>query len=73
MVTRTRRRSASRPAGPPAALVEQPGAPGHVGEPVEHGSVEPGTASTEPGLAEQQSAAPVVEHVPMKKKGSRKR
>jgi ribonuclease E len=45
VVTRTRRAAASRPAGPPAALVADGVAPEHDG----------------------------VEHVPVKKKGSRKR
>ncbi len=80
VVTRTRRRSASRPAGPPAAVaVTEPGAgdsrregdpgvlSGAAGTVPGTGVVEPGTADSEPG------EAPVVEHVPIKKKGSRKR
>ncbi|MCY4727814.1 Rne/Rng family ribonuclease [Nocardioides sp. STR2] len=90
VVTRTRRRSASRPAGPPSG----------VGTVLQTGAVEPGTAGIEPGSAapfggpaapvsvdgvEARADAradtasggsgetPVVEHVPIKKKGSRKR
>jgi ribonuclease E len=90
VVTRTRRRSASRPAGPPSGVGTVP----------QTGTVEPGTAGIEPGSAAPSggSAAPVtvdgveapadarvdtasggpgeppvVEHVPIKKKGSRKR
>ena len=74
VVTRTRRRSASRPAGPPTSAptttvpamteVEPPGVVGH---PATDGAVEPGTSDTEAG------SRPVVEHVPVKKRGSRKR
>ncbi|MDI6910235.1 ribonuclease E/G [Nocardioides sp.] len=77
VVTRTRRRAASRPAGPPVteapapvspvAQTPPPGVIGSVGEPPANGTVEPGTADAEPG------EAPVIEHVPIKKKGSRKR
>ena len=72
VVTRTRRRSASRPAGPPASTSSVPAmseaeSPGVVGQPAEHGAVEPGTADAEVG------GKPVVEHVPVKKRGSRKR
>ncbi|MEJ7796789.1 MAG: hypothetical protein WKF50_14635, partial [Nocardioides sp.] len=79
VVTRTRRRSASRPAGPPttsgvpaspepATAPESASAlPGVIGEPPVDGAVEPGTADTEIGTR------PVVEHVPVKKRGSRKR
>ena len=93
VVTRTRGRSASRPAGPP---VGEPGAEatagdgtvpdpattsprsalGSVGAPPVHGSVEPGTATAEPGADAEASHAEdshPVEHVPIKKKGSRKR
>ncbi len=82
VVTRTRRRSASRPAGPPSGAGTVP----------QTGVVEPGTAGLEPGTgtpsgdavaptpvdgADTASGAPdeapVVEHVPIKKKGSRKR
>ena len=85
MVTRTRRRSASRPAGPPPAastaagtdgpttgdiLSEEPGAKGQVGGIAETGQVEPGTVDTEPGTSASLTA---VEHVPIKKKGSRRR
>ncbi|WP_395694472.1 Rne/Rng family ribonuclease [Nocardioides sp.] len=79
VVTRTRRRSASRPAGPPVAEPDQaadlaaeppppPGAIGSVGSPPQDGAVEPGTAEGEPGEDHAH-----VEHVPVKKKGSRKR
>ncbi|WP_432478831.1 Rne/Rng family ribonuclease [Nocardioides sp. GXQ0305] len=68
VVTRSRRRSARRPAGPPTsaspAATPPPGAVGSVGEPPESGTVEPGTAGAEPAA---------VEHVPVKKRGSRKR
>lgn len=83
VVTRTRRRSASRPAGPPTAVAvteaAASGSPaqepatvpgvlsGAAGTVPESGVVEPGTADSEPG------DAPVVEHVPVKKRGSRKR
>ncbi|MET1037914.1 MAG: Rne/Rng family ribonuclease, partial [Aeromicrobium sp.] len=75
VVTRTRRRSASRPAGPPSG----------VGTVSQTGVVEPGTAGLEPGTGVPSGEAaapapvdgadetPVVEHVPIKKKGSRKR
>ena len=73
VVTRTRRRSASRPAGPPAL----PATPtsGAAGTLPESGAVEPGTVGVEPGEAnaEPTSEAHAVEHVPIKKKGSRKR
>jgi ribonuclease E len=85
VVTRTRRRSASRPAGPPPAagtetgtdgpttgeiLAEEPGAKGQVGEIADTGQVEPGTVDAEPGTGASLNA---VEHVPIKKKGSRRR
>jgi ribonuclease E len=66
VVTRTRRRSARRPAGPPAATTTG-AAVGAVGSPPQQGAVEPRTAGAEP------AAPPVVEHVPIKKRGSRKR
>lgn len=69
VVTRTRRRSASRPAGPPS---------GAAGTLPESGRVEPGTSDVEPGGESDPSAPdagsePHVEHVPIKKKGARKR
>lgn len=88
VVTRTRRRSASRPAGPPTASVpsmapaddstppEPASAVGRVGEPPVDGIVEPGTVATEPGEAqgdEGSEQTPTIAHVPVKKKGSRKR
>jgi ribonuclease E len=84
VVTRTRRRAASRPAGPPALpAVSASGA----GTLPESGVVEPGTVDAEPGVGTPlaEAAAPTeapaeapaevhhVEHVPIKKKGSRKR
>ncbi|HEU4336471.1 MAG TPA: Rne/Rng family ribonuclease, partial [Nocardioides sp.] len=82
VVTRTRRRSASRPAGPPSGVGVVP----------QTGAVEPGTAGLEPGAGAASGEAsvvavaasvdgasggpgeaPAVEHVPIKKKGSRKR
>ena len=68
VVTRTRRRSASRPAGPPAAPQL-----GVAGTAPESGVVEPGTVCVEPGSTDEAGDAPLVEHVPIKKKGSRKR
>ena len=75
VVTRTRRRAATRPAGPPAEDPQDTTslAPaGSVGEPSQDRAVEPGSADAEPGegAAEEQ---PQVEHVPIKKKGTRKR
>ncbi len=73
VVTRTRRRSASRPAGPPSGVA---------GTLPESGRVEPGTSGVElggePGVVPDPSATdagsePHVEHVPIKKKGARKR
>ncbi len=57
VMTRTRGQRATRPAGPPAAS----------------GSTEPGTGSDEPGVLEGMDDQHHVEHVPVKKKGSRKR
>lgn len=73
VVTRTRRRSASRPAGPPSGLPS-----GGAGTLPESGRVEPGTSGVEPGAVPDPTAAdgtlePHVEHVPIKKKGARKR
>ena len=74
VVTRTRGRSASRPAGPPADELPPPvGALGSVGEPPQDGAVEPGTADAEPGAEPTGEDHPHVEHVPVKKKGPRKR
>ena len=84
VVTRTRRRSASRPAGPPSAAGaaepeasppaakagEPVGTTGQVGAPAATGQVEPGTVDAEPGTT---ASVTTVEHVPIKKKGSRKR
>ncbi|MBS2937264.1 Rne/Rng family ribonuclease [Nocardioides sp. J2M5] len=80
VVTRTRRRSASRPAGPPSALASATTSSGVAGTLPESGAVEPGTAGVEPGgaAASDGAEAPAaeassVEHVPIKRKGSRKR
>ncbi|MBC2962467.1 hypothetical protein, partial [Nocardioides deserti] len=68
VVTRTRGRSATRPAGPPAGAASGAtgGAPGHDGS----ADGVPATDGTE--SAEDADAAS-VEHVPVKKKGPRKR
>ena len=73
VVTRTRRRSASRPAGPPALPATSTS--GAAGTLPESGVVEPGTVGVEPGERGRRAdaEAPAVEHVPIKKKGSRKR
>jgi ribonuclease E len=98
VVTRSRRRAASRPAGPPATAeepeqpeqAEQPEPPeqpeqppadedpvvGAIGAPAEHGVVEPNVGELEPGVVpdpEPVVEEPHVEHVPIKKKGTRKR
>ncbi len=79
VVTRTRRRAASRPAGPPALLESRTTGgvtSGVAGTRPETGAVEPGTAELEPGAVAvdgEASEASLVEHVPIKKKGSRKR
>ena len=80
VVTRTRRRSASRPAGPPsgAGTVSQTGA---VTTTMPTGEAAPAASDAADGGADAQPGpssggpgeAPVVEHVPIKKKGSRKR
>ncbi|UAL28947.1 Rne/Rng family ribonuclease [Nocardioides rotundus] len=84
VVTRTRRRSASRPAGPPSsqpasgepASGESAGddvLPG-IGTPPDEGAVEPGTVDVEPGSEPAAEAEPpTVTHVPVKKRGARKR
>ncbi|WP_310526803.1 Rne/Rng family ribonuclease [Nocardioides sp.] len=66
VVTRTRRRSATRPAGPPVLL-----AVGAAGRVPQTGIEEPGTADVEPGV--DPDDAPHIEHVPIKKRGTRKR
>ncbi len=73
VVTRTRRRSASRPAGPP--VLPAAATSGAAGTLPDNGVVEPGTAGVEPGEPGEgaPAEAPHVEHVPIKKKGSRKR
>jgi len=70
VVTRTRRRSATRPAGPP--VVPPVGVAGRLPE---TGLIEPGTADVEPGTDPDgvHGEAPHVEHVPIKKRGTRKR
>ncbi|MFC7495923.1 MULTISPECIES: Rne/Rng family ribonuclease [unclassified Nocardioides] len=85
VVTRSRGRRASRPAGPPVETADEtadetagetlpppPGAVGSVGAPPADGAVEPGTSDAEPGASTEEEP-PHVEHVPIKKKGSRKR
>ncbi|MCK5930149.1 MAG: hypothetical protein KAG80_18265, partial [Nocardioides sp.] len=68
VVTRTRSSRSTRSASQGAVpTMEQADAPSGVGEPPVSGTVEPGTAETEP------ASAPSVEHVPVKRKGSRKR
>lgn len=73
-MTRTRRRAASRAAGPPAAL-EEPAA--IVPEPVAvdpDATGAPDTACTElVGDQESGDEPHLVEHVPIKRKGARKR
>lgn len=73
VVTRTRRRAASRPAGPPSGVA---------GTLPDSGRVEPGTSGVEAGgeplavpdpSSPDGSTEPHVEHVPIKKKGARKR
>jgi ribonuclease E len=79
VVTRTRRRSASRPAGPPAEAVSGGALAtvGAIGVPVTDGLVEPVSASVEPGTQnggpDSVDGAHPELHVPIKKKGSRKR
>ena len=72
VVTRSRRRSASRPAGPPPLSPA-----GDVGSPAIDGVVEPGTADLEPAAVDPEdpdAEEPLtVEHVPIKRKGGRKR
>ena len=68
VVTRTRSSRSARTASQGTVpTMEQADAPSGVGEPPVSGTVEPGTADTEP------ASAPSVEHVPVKRKGSRKR
>ena len=58
----------------PASLTQTKNEPGasasSASSAVQSGAVEPGTADAEPGADDD---APSVEHVPVKKKGSRKR
>ena len=61
---------------PDQATTSPRSAVGSVGAPPVHGSVEPGTATAEPGAdaeAPHAEDSHPVEHVPIKKKGSRKR
>jgi ribonuclease E len=55
--------------------VQPASAVGRVGEPPVDGIVEPGTVATEPGdgQGDETSDHPTIPHVPIKKKGSRKR
>ncbi len=85
VVTRTRRRSATGPAGPPAALPAADVPPALAGGPTaSDGLTEPGTVdAVEPGGGSQPDGfddgvepdedAHPVEHVPIKKRGTRKR
>ena len=80
VVTRTRRRSASRPAGPPPvpAMGEAPSIgtdrDGAVGAPAADGRRRAGHGRRrDPERLPTPALAPHVEHVPIKKKGSRKR
>jgi ribonuclease E len=52
------------------ALAEEPVATGQVGAPAGSGQVEPGTVDAEPGTG---ASLTTVEHVPIKKKGARRR
>jgi ribonuclease E len=80
-VTRTRGRAASRPAGPPAGAADgsAPDATpattallGSLGVSPDGTGSEPAPLNDDPS-APAAGDAPVVEHVPVKKKGSRKR
>ena len=74
VVTRTRRRSASRPAGPPSGVARRSGSSSRLRLRRPTQAVAPGTGR--PGPTRPRAVpgeAPVVEHVPIKKKGSRKR
>ena len=69
VVTRTRRRSASRPAGPPSSTT-----PTGEATPAPSSDAVDGDADTQSHPSSGgPGEAPVVEHVPIKKKGSRKR
>ena len=80
VVTRSRRRSASRPAGPPTTATQAPAgsATGSVAAPATDGFVEPVASGVQPGTLnntghEAADGAHPELHVPIKKKGSRKR
>ncbi|WP_455429457.1 Rne/Rng family ribonuclease [Nocardioides cavernae] len=83
VVTRTRRRSASRPAGPPSGVggsttpttLTTPTTPTTpMGEAAPASDATDGGRDTQPDPSSGgPGEAPVVEHVPIKKKGSRKR
>ncbi|MFC7723538.1 Rne/Rng family ribonuclease [Nocardioides sp. GCM10028917] len=68
VVTRTRRRSASRPAGPPSGVT-----PVGVAAPAASDAADGGSDSPSDPSSGGPGESPVVEHVPIKKKGSRKR
>ncbi|HWI43981.1 MAG TPA: Rne/Rng family ribonuclease [Nocardioides sp.] len=71
VVTRTRRRAASRPAGPPAGATAEPEAPvTGAPAPAADGSAADSTDSSPDSTGGEE---PHVEHVPVKKKGTRKR
>jgi ribonuclease E len=71
VVTSTRRRRAGRPAGPPAAAAGSEAAPAGADAPEADGGAPVGD---EPGHdSEADNGGPSLVHVPVKKKGSRKR
>jgi ribonuclease E len=68
VVTRTRRRAASRPAGPPVVTLPP------VAQVSGVDSTTDGTAvAVIDGAEVGEDAHPVIEHVPVKKRGARKR
>ncbi|QYJ04436.1 Rne/Rng family ribonuclease [Nocardioides panacisoli] len=71
VVTTTRRRAASRPAGPPAG--EQPSVAGADVPPPNEDAPDTPEATAEDADASAPAAEETVEHVPVKKKGGRKR
>ena len=82
VITRTRKRSASRPAGPPALPAAEPVLALQVAGVAEDGLAEPGTVTVEPetgadehdehGEQDEHGDAPTIGHVPIKRR-SRKR
>ena len=75
MVTSTRRRRAGRPAGPPAASpgdgADEP-LPTSGGDELEPAQVEPESGATAE-TDEADNGGQALQHVPIKRKGSRKR